>query len=127
MYFILTNCYGIIEGMKKLLLVLIALTSTSILKAEITQIDRDANVKDSMEECQKDYDSALFVMQQRQKDNNLVEAMKHGDKKLVMSAYSQPQQKTIYLRIEATENFANHAAQKCFRHYKWLWSDKRNE
>ena len=31
--------------MKKLLLVLIALTSTSILKAEITQIDRDANVK----------------------------------------------------------------------------------
>ena len=67
-------------------------------------------------ECQKDYDLALSVMQQRQKDNNLIEAMQSfTDKKLVMSAYSQPQQKTIPLRIEATKNFANHSAQKCFK------------
>ncbi|MDA9356382.1 hypothetical protein OAB41_04685 [Gammaproteobacteria bacterium] len=83
--------------------------------------------KDSMEECKKDYDSALAVMQQRQKGDSLVEAMKNADKKLVMSAYSQPQQKTIRLRIEAAENFANDSAQKCFRQYKWLWSDKRND
>ena len=50
------------------------------------------------------------------KDNNLIEAMQSfTDKKLVMSAYSQPQQKTIPLRIEATKNFANHSAQKCFK------------
>ena len=67
-------------------------------------------------ECQEDYDLALSVMQQRQKDNNLIEAMQlFTDKKLVMSAYSQPQQKTIRLRIEATKNFANHSAQKCFK------------
>ena len=74
-----------------------------------------ANAAD-VHECQKDYDLALSVMQQRQKDNNLIEAMQSfTDKKLVMSAYSQPQQKTIPLRIEATKNFANHSAQKCFK------------
>ena len=74
-----------------------------------------ANAAD-VHECQKDYDLALSVMQQRQKDNNLIEAMQlFTDKKLVMSAYSQPQQKTIRLRIEATKNFANHSAQKCFK------------
>ena len=67
-------------------------------------------------ECKKDYDLALSVMQQRQKDNNLIEAMQlFADKKLVMSAYSQPQQKTIRLRIEAAKNFANHSAQWCFK------------
>ena len=71
---------------------------------------------DDVHECKKDYDLALSVMQQRQKDNNLIEAMQlFTDKKLVMSAYSQPQQKTIRLRIEATKNFANHSAQKCFK------------
>ena len=71
---------------------------------------------DDMHKCKKDYDLALSVMQQRQKDNNLIEAMQlFTDKKLVMSAYSQPQQKTIPLRIEATKNFANHSAQKCFK------------
>ena len=74
-----------------------------------------ANAAD-VHECQKDYDLALSVMQQRQKDNNLIEAMQvFTDKKLVMSAYSHPQQKTIRLRIEATKNFANHSAQKCFK------------
>jgi len=74
------------------------------------------NVNATELECQKDYDLALSVMQQRQKDNNLIEAMQSfTDKKLVMSAYSQPQQKTIPLRIEATKNFANHSAQKCFK------------
>ena len=74
------------------------------------------NVSATELECQKDYDLALSVMQQRQKDNNLIEAMQlFTDKKLVMSAYSQPQQKTIRLRIEATKNFANHSAQKCFK------------
>jgi hypothetical protein len=74
-----------------------------------------ANAAD-VNECQKDYDLALSVMQQRQKDNNLIEAMQSfTNKKLVMSAYSQPQQKTIPLRIEATKNFANHSAQKCFK------------
>ncbi len=73
-----------------------------------------ANAAD-VHECQKDYDLALSVMQQRQKDNNLIEAMELYDKKIVMSAYSQPQQKTIPLRIEATKNFANHSAQKCFK------------
>ena len=83
---------------------------------------------DDVHECKNDYDLALSVMQQRQKDNNLIEAMQlFTDKKLVMSAYSQPQQKTIRLRIEAAENFANDSAQKCFRQYKWLWSDKRND
>jgi|TARA_B110000305_G_scaffold174610_1_gene193090 hypothetical protein len=66
-------------------------------------------------ECQKDYDLALSVMQQRQKDNNLIEAMELYDKKIVMSAYSQPQQRTIRLRIEAAKNFANLNAQKCFK------------
>ena len=71
---------------------------------------------DDVHECKNDYDLALSVMQQRQKDNNLIEAMQlFTDKKLVMSAYSQPQQKTIRLRIEATKNFANHSAQKCFK------------
>ena len=82
---------------------------------------------DDVHECKNDYDIALSVMQQRQKGDSLVEAMKNADKKLVMSAYSQPQQKTIRLRIEAAENFANDSAQKCFRQYKWLWSDKRND
>jgi|TARA_B110000914_G_scaffold211368_1_gene211386 hypothetical protein len=54
-------------------------------------------------------------MQQRQKDNNLIEAMELYDKKIVMSAYSQPQQRTIRLRIEAAKNFANLNAQKCFK------------
>ena len=58
---------------------------------------------------------ALTVMQQRQKDNNLIEAMELYDKKIVMSAYSQPQQRTIRLRIEAAKNFANLNAQKCFK------------
>ena len=67
-------------------------------------------------ECKKDYDLALSVMQQRQKDNNLIEAMQtFNDKKLVMDAYSKPQQKTIRLRIEAAKNFANHSAQWCFK------------
>ncbi len=66
-------------------------------------------------ECQKDYDLALSVMQQRQKDNNLIEAMELYDKKIVMHAYSQPQQRTIRLRIEAAKNFANLNAQKCFK------------
>ena len=71
---------------------------------------------DDVHECKNDYDLALSVMQQRQKDNTLIEAMQlFTDKKLVMSAYSQPQQKTIRLRIEATKNFANHSAQKCFK------------
>ena len=71
---------------------------------------------DDVHECKKDYDLALSVMQQRQKDNNLIEAMQlFTDKKLVMSAYSQPQQKTIRLRIEATENFANDYTQWCFK------------
>ena len=71
---------------------------------------------DDVHECKKDYDLALSVMQQRQKDNNLIEAMQlFADKKLVMSAYSQPQQKTIRLRIEATENFANDYTQRCFK------------
>ncbi len=71
---------------------------------------------DDVHECKKDYDLALSVMQQRQKDNNLIEAMQlFADKKLVMSAYSQPQQKTIRLRIEATENFANDYTQWCFK------------
>ena len=71
---------------------------------------------DDVHECKKDYDLALSVMQQRQKDNNLIEAMQlFADKKLVMSAYSQPQQKTIRLRIEAAKNFANHSAQWCFK------------
>lgn len=71
---------------------------------------------DDVHECKKDYDLALSVMQQRQKDNNLIEAMQlFADKKLVMSAYSQPQQKTIRLRIEAAKNFANHSAQRCFK------------
>ena len=74
-----------------------------------------ANAAD-VHECQKDYDLALSVMQQRQKDNNLIEAMQSfTDKKLVMSAYSQPQQRTIRLRIEAAKNFANLNAQKCFK------------
>ena len=66
-------------------------------------------------ECQKDYDLALSVMQQRQKDNNLIEAMELYDKKIVMSAYSHPQQRTIRLRIEAAKNLANLNAQKCFK------------
>ena len=71
---------------------------------------------DDVHECKKDYDLALSVMQQRQKDNNLIEAMQtFNDKKLVMDAYSQPQQKTIRLRIEAAKNFANHSAQWCFK------------
>ena len=71
---------------------------------------------DDVHECKKDYDLALSVMQQRQKDNNLIEAMQlFTDRKLVMSAYSQPQQKTIRLRIEATENFANDYTQWCFK------------
>jgi hypothetical protein len=37
------------------------------------------------------------------------------DKKIVMSAYSQPQQRTIRLRIEAAKNFANLNAQKSFK------------
>ena len=73
-----------------------------------------ANAYD-VHECQKDYDLALSVMQQRQKDNNLIEAMELYDKKIVMSAYSQPQQRTIRLRIEAAKNFANLNAQKCFK------------
>ncbi len=69
-----------------------------------------------VDECKKDYDLALSVMQQRQKDNNLIEAMQSfTNKKLVMSAYSQPQQKTIRLRIEAAKNFANNSAQWCFK------------
>ena len=71
---------------------------------------------DDVHECKKDYDLALSVMQQRQKDNNLIEAMQtFTDKKLVMDAYSKPQQKTIRLRIEASKNFANHSAQWCFK------------
>ena len=71
---------------------------------------------DDVHECKKDYDLALSVMQQRQKDNNLIEAMQtFNDKKLVMDAYSKPQQKTIRLRIEAAKNFANHSAQWCFK------------
>lgn len=71
---------------------------------------------DDVVECKKDYDLALSVMQQRQKDNNLIEAMQtFNDKKLVMDAYSQPQQKTIRLRIESIENFANDHAQWCFK------------
>ena len=71
---------------------------------------------DDVHECKKDYDLALSVMQQRQKDNNLIEAMQtFNNKKLVMDAYSQPQQKTIRLRIEAAKNFANHSAQWCFK------------
>jgi hypothetical protein len=78
---------------------------------------------DDVHECKNDYDLALSVMQQRQKDNNLIEAMQlFTDKKLVMSAYSQPQQKTIRLRIEATKNFANHSAQKCFK-----WSNSKGD
>jgi hypothetical protein len=73
------------------------------------------NVNATELECQKDYDLALSVMQQRQKDNNLIEAMELYDKKIVMSAYSQPQQRTIRLRIEAAKNFANLNAQKCFK------------
>lgn len=73
------------------------------------------NVSATELECQKDYDLALSVMQQRQKDNNLIEAMELYDKKIVMSAYSQPQQRTIRLRIEAAKNFANLNAQKCFK------------
>ena len=69
------------------------------------------NVNATELECQKDYDLALSVMQQRQKDNNLIEAMELYDKKIVMSAYSQPQQRTIRLRIEAAKNFANLNAQ----------------
>ena len=53
------------------------------------------NVNATELECQKDYDLALSVMQQRQKDNNLIEAMELYDKKIVMSAYSQPQHRTI--------------------------------
>ena len=71
---------------------------------------------DDVHECINDYDLALSGIQQRQIDINLIEAMQlFTDKKLVMSAYSQPQQKTIRLRIEATKNFANHSAQKCFK------------
>ena len=70
---------------------------------------------DDVHECKNDYDLALSVMQQRQKDNNLIEAMELYDKKIVMSAYSQPQQRTIRLRIEAAKNFANLNAQKCFK------------
>ncbi len=73
------------------------------------------NIEATELECQKDYDLALSVMQQRQKDNNLIEAMELYDKKIVMSAYSQPQQRTIRLRIEAAKNFANLNAQKCFK------------
>lgn len=79
---------------------------------------------DDFTECENNFYNALTVMQQRQKDNNLIEAMSQFDKKLVMSAYSQPQQNTIRSRIEASQNFANLNAQKCFRQYKWLWSDK---
>ncbi len=71
---------------------------------------------DDVHECKKNYDLALSVMQQRQKDNNLIEAMQtFNDKKLVMDAYSKPQKKTIRLRIEAAKNFANHSAQWCFK------------
>jgi hypothetical protein len=85
------------------------------MKAIILVLLLAVNVSATELECQKDYDLALSVMQQRQKDNNLIEAMELYDKKIVMSAYSQPQQRTIRLRIEAAKNFANLNAQKCFK------------
>ena len=85
------------------------------MKAIILLLLLAVNVSATELECQKDYDLALSVMQQRQKGNNLIEAMELYDKKIVMSAYSQPQQRTIRLRIEAAKNFANLNAQKCFK------------
>ncbi len=53
----------------------VAITGTSGLAILIAVFGSLVVNADDVHECKNDYDLALSVMQQRQKDNNLIEAM----------------------------------------------------